>query len=139
MSYPGREDDDIFECRLCGECCKGYGGTYVTDEDIKAIAAYINEDAETFVEKFCRMSGSRPLLATGKNGYCIFWKNKTCTIHPVKPKMCKAWPYIESVLKDVANWKIMAGSCPGIKTDVPDEIIIKRVRKELEKTNDRHI
>ena len=133
MSYPA-DENGIFECRLCGECCKGYGGTYVTHEDIKAIAACIGEDAETFVEKFCNMSGSRPVLATGENGYCVFWKDKTCSIHPVKPKMCKAWPYIESVLKDVANWRIMANSCPGINPGAPDETIIKKVKKELGKS-----
>ncbi|MEZ4524987.1 MAG: YkgJ family cysteine cluster protein [Desulfobacterales bacterium] len=68
------------------------------------------------------MSGSRPVLA--QSGYCVFWKEKICTIHPVKPRMCKAWPFIQSVLTDVNNWRMMAGSCPGMRTDVPDDMIL---------------
>ncbi len=121
---------DIFKCEKCGDCCKGYGGTYVTEKDIKAIAAYLKTDHKSFIKDYCYMSGSRPVLAQQKNGYCIFW-DKICTIHPVKPKMCRQWPFIKSVLIDVNNWQIMAGICPGIRTDVPDDIIKECVRKEL--------
>ena len=121
---------DIFKCEKCGDCCKGYGGTFVTEEDIEAIAAYLKTDPKSFIKDYCYMSGSRPVLAQQKDGYCIFW-DKLCTIHPVKPKMCKQWPFIKSVLIDVNNWQIMAGFCPGIRIDVPDDIIQECVRKEL--------
>ena len=127
------ELSEIFKCVECGECCKGYGGTYVTDEDIRRIAEYIDANPDTFAAKYCQMSGSRPVLALGTDGYCVFWKNKLCSIHPVKPRMCKAWPYIENVLKDVENWRIMAGSCPGIRPDMPEDVILDRVRLEIEK------
>ena len=121
---------DIFKCEKCGDCCKGYGGTFVTEEDIEAIAAYLKTDPKSFIKDYCYMSGSRPVLAQQKDGYCIFW-DKLCTIHPVKPKMCKQWPFVKSVLIDVNNWQIMAGFCPGIRIDVPDDIIQECVRKEL--------
>ena len=41
---------DIFHCEQCGDCCTGYGGTYITPKDITAIADYINADAEKFIE-----------------------------------------------------------------------------------------
>ncbi len=125
------DSSEIFNCKKCGDCCKGYGGTYVTEKDIQAIAAYIHADADHFAEKYCRMSGKRPVLAQAENGYCIFWDNKICTIHPVKPKMCKAWPFIESVLTDTANWRAMASACPGMRTDLPDDVIRECVKKEL--------
>jgi len=62
--------------------------------------------------------------------YCIFWDG-LCTIHSVKPRMCKTWPFIESILVDTINWSIMASLCPGIRTDVPNRIIKKRVAEEL--------
>ncbi|MDO9567516.1 MAG: YkgJ family cysteine cluster protein [Candidatus Desulfaltia sp.] len=123
---------DIFKCEKCGDCCKGYGGTFVTEKDIKAIAGYLKTDHKSFIKDYCYMSGSRPVLAQQKNGYCIFW-DKICTIHPVKPKMCKQWPFIKSVLIDVNNWQIMASVCPGIRIDMPDDIIGECVRKELSK------
>ncbi len=126
-------DPVIFDCQQCGDCCKGYGGTFVTDSDIEAISAYIGESPARFVEKYCRLSGGHPLLAQGDDGFCVFTRDKICSIHPVKPRMCKAWPFIESVLTDVSNWRIMANSCPGIKTDVPDETVIACVRREIAK------
>ena len=121
---------DIFECQQCGDCCKGYGGTFVTEQELEAIAGYINIDPVSFVEKYCQMSGEKPVLAQGKDGYCIFW-DKLCTIHPVKPRMCRAWPFLKSVLVDINNWDIMAGLCPGIRTDVPDSVVEECVKQEL--------
>jgi len=120
----------IFQCKQCGECCKGYGGTYVTEKDINAISVVLGIDPETFVNAYCRMSGGRPLIGQGKNGYCLFW-DQLCTIHDVKPRMCREWPFIKSVLADINNWEIMAGSCPGIRTDVPDDVIKACVEKTL--------
>ena len=122
---------DLFECKKCGECCRGYGGTYVSPGDIAAISEYLHVEEGAFVERYCRMSGNRPLLAQGETGFCIFFKEDLCTIHPVKPKMCKAWPFIEPILKDAANWHIMAGFCPGMRSNVPDKIIQKVVSKVI--------
>ncbi|MDM8515222.1 YkgJ family cysteine cluster protein [Desulfobacterales bacterium HSG16] len=124
---------DIFECTLCGECCKGYGGTYVTPADIEAIAAYINEDPKLFIDRCCQLSGNRYVLAQNENGVCMFW-DSLCTIHPVKPRMCRAWPFINSVLIDTDNWHMMAGSCPGMRTDVPNHLIAECVREVIKST-----
>ena len=126
------KSSDIFKCTKCGDCCKGYGGTFVTAQDIDAIAGYINTDPKHFVADYCQMSGGKPVLAQGKNSYCIFW-DKLCTIHPVKPRMCKSWPFLESVLIDINNWHIMAASCAGIRTDVPDHTVKECVREERSK------
>ncbi len=120
----------IFECKKCGDCCKGYGGTFVTPDDIKKISAHIRADPGTFVAEYCQISGNKPLLGQGKDGYCVFW-NRMCVIHPVKPQMCKAWPFIENVLTDITNWQVMAKSCPGIRADVPERAVRKRIRQEL--------
>ena len=132
MPYKTVQPDDLFECQMCGECCKGFGGTYVTETDIKNIARFIGTSAETFVENYCQMSGSRPVLAQKEDQFCIFWDEiKLCTIHPVKPRMCRAWPYIQSVIIDPNNWEIMSNSCPGIRTDFPLDVVVKCVRKKL--------
>jgi hypothetical protein len=115
---------------MCGECCRGYGGTYVNREDIKAICRYTRIAPDAFVETCCVRSGRRLILKQKKNGYCLFWDQK-CTIHPVKPRMCKAWPFIQSVLVDVSNWSVMASMCPGIRTDVTEDRIRRCVRDNL--------
>jgi len=124
--------DMLFKCRLCGDCCKGYGGTYVTREDIEAISHHIGTDPREFVAEYCQLSASKPTLAQGSNGYCIFW-DELCTIHPVKPLMCRQWPFLRSVLADPKNWQTMADSCPGIRADVPTRTVKKYVEKILAK------
>ncbi len=119
---------DLFACTMCGDCCKGFGGTVVTETVIERIADYIGVSPELFVGEYCRMSGSKPVLAQGENGYCVFYQ-EGCTIHPVKPRMCRAWPFIRPVLVDVINWHSMAASCPGMRTDIPDEAIRECVAK----------
>jgi Fe-S-cluster containining protein len=132
MPYKDVKPSDIFKCRQCGDCCKGYGGTFVTEKEIKAIADYLKTDPESFVDNYCKVSGGKTLLAQGRDAYCLFWDG-LCTIHPVKPRMCKNWPFIKSVLVDITNWHIMAALCPGIRTDFPDDVIKECVRKELTK------
>jgi Fe-S-cluster containining protein len=123
---------DIFECRKCGDCCKGYGGTYLTEADIVRIAEFIGMPSEEFVSTHCRKSDERPILAQKEDGFCVFW-DQLCTIHPVKPRMCRQWPYITPVLREVENWQIMGSMCPGIQTDAPAKIVKQCVREELQK------
>jgi len=124
----------IFKCQQCGDCCKGFGGTFITEKEIEKIAARVDTDPKAFVEKYCQISEGKPLLDQGKDNYCIFWEG-LCTIHPVKPRMCKNWPFLKSVLVDINNWHIMASLCPGIRTDVPDSTIKAHVAQELSKNS----
>jgi Fe-S-cluster containining protein len=126
--------DDIFKCRRCGDCCKGYGGTFITETEIKKIADHIHTDPNTFVENYCQISGGKTILAQAENMYCTFWDG-LCAIHPVKPRMCRTWPFIESVLFDFNNWHIMASLCPGIRTDLPERIIKEYVAKKVMTTS----
>ena len=130
MPYKDVTPSDIFKCQQCGECCKGYGGTFVTENEIEVIAGYLNTDVENFVDNYCQMSGEKQVLAQGRDAYCIFW-DKLCTIHPVKPRMCRNWPFIKSILVDINNLHIMATLCSGIRTDLPDSVVKECVRKEL--------
>ncbi len=128
---------DIFECENCGTCCKGFGGTYVSDEHIKEIAAFLGTDPETVRKRYTEAAGNKTVLAQKPDGYCVFW-DKHCTIHPVKPRMCRAWPFIETVLRAPENWRIMAGSCPGMKTTgITTQIVTACVERELGRLN-RH-
>ncbi|MDM8554247.1 YkgJ family cysteine cluster protein [Desulfococcaceae bacterium HSG7] len=126
------ETEIFFKCHECGDCCKGYGGVFVTPEDIHAISDYLQTNQDHFVADYCQMSGSKPVIAQGSNGYCIFWDSGLqCTIHPVKPGMCRTWPFINSVLTDVTNWRIMASSCPGIRADVSDNDLKAHIAQKL--------
>ena len=125
---------DLFDCKLCGQCCKGFGGTYVDAEDIRKISGYIQTDPDKFIEDYCDMSGSRPVLTLADNGCCTFFHpEKQCTIHPVKPYMCRAWPFIKTLINNPENWDIMANSCPGMKKGIPHKDIARIAAMEKEK------
>jgi Fe-S-cluster containining protein len=128
-------DAEIFTCTQCGDCCKGFGGTYLAEIDVMAIADYLGISKSDLLERYCVLSGNRPVLAQAEDGYCIFFDffDQNCSIHPVKPRMCKKWPYIESVLKDPANWRIMAAMCPGMQRDADPSHVIRCVRSYLDK------
>lgn len=136
MTQINIKPEDIFECQQCGDCCTGYGGTYVTENDIRRIAEFINTSAETFQNDYCQISDGKPVLKIDSTGKCVFFSEATqCTIHPVKPRMCRAWPYIENILKAPGNWEIMSGACPGIKTGFSHDQVKECVKKELDKLN----
>ncbi|MCK5419634.1 MAG: YkgJ family cysteine cluster protein [Desulfobacterales bacterium] len=122
MTYDSVGLSDLFTCQRCGDCCKGYGGTYITENEIDNICRYLGLKRKKFIRRYCQMSGDRPVIAQGGNGYCIFW-NKACTIHAVKPRMCKNWPFIESILIHAKNWQTMAASCRGMRADFSDNQI----------------
>lgn len=131
---PELTPDDLFQCKQCGECCTGYGGTYVTPGDIRAIAEFIQTDPDRFTDDYCQISGGRPVLRLAPTGKCIFFHpEKQCTIHPVKPRMCRAWPFLETILKAPGNWEIMAQACPGIQTGFPHDQVQACVKKEVER------
>ena len=121
---------DIFSCQKCGVCCKGYGGTFVTADDVGAISSFLNEDPAVLIDKYCRKSGSKSVLTQNKDGYCIFWDG-LCTIHPVKPRMCREWPFIKGMIVDIRNWRAAGESCPGIRTDLSNEMVEEIIRGEL--------
>ncbi len=137
MDYREQTARDIFDCKRCGQCCKGFGGTYVTRKDIEKIAEFINADPDTFEDRYCDMSGSKPVITLAENGSCIFFDpEKQCTIHPVKPYMCRAWPYIRTIITHPENWDVMAGSCPGMEKGIPHtdlQRIVTREKEELDK------
>lgn len=130
MAYDDPDCRTLFSCTRCGDCCKGYGGTYLSEADIHAIARYLGLTANRVVADYTRASGGGRLIVQGDDGYCVFW-DRQCNIHPVKPKMCRQWPFIHSILVDVGNWRIMAASCPGMRADASDPAIRVCVKKAL--------
>lgn len=130
---------DIFSCRRCGRCCEGFGGTYVSDTDIIRISTYISADPDTFATSYCEKAGSRPVLTRGPDGKCIFFDaEKQCTIHPVKPRMCRTWPFIETLVTNPENWDAMASACPGMKPHIPREMLTGIVSGEIKRRRSKN-
>ena len=121
---------DIFACKHCGACCTGAGETYLTLLEAAAIARFLQVDEQGFTQKYCVVSSGRLALAQGQGGTCIFWDQR-CTIHDVKPRMCRQWPFLAFVLRNPANWDVVASVCPGMARGVPPETVEAVTRQEL--------
>jgi hypothetical protein len=49
--------------------------------------------------------------------------------------MCRAWPFVDAILKRPGNWEIMAEACPGILTGFPHDAVKAIVKKEIDALN----
>ena len=125
--------DDIFTCTTCGACCRGFGGTVLEAEDIQRISEFLGVSKSELIDSWCVIRGRRVYPAQKADGFCVFHADGLCDIHPVKPAMCRRWPFIDSVLVDVQNWRSMASVCPGMRVDLADDVIRKTVAHEIER------
>jgi Fe-S-cluster containining protein len=128
VSFETDHSDMFFRCTQCGECCRGFGGTYVSDTDIAAIADFLGMPVAVVRINHCTSSGGRLVLSQRADGFCSFWDGN-CTIHPVKPRMCRQWPFIAGLEADIGNWQIMAGMCPGMQANVSSDRLVAYLKR----------
>lgn len=109
---------EVFECKMCGKCCKGKGGIYLSESEILKISEYLNVGTDEFKSSYCENINGKLRLIQGKKGYCIFYHpRKQCLIHRVKPYICSLWPFFQANIKDEQSFYIAKLACPGIRSD----------------------
>ena len=122
VQEPWYKDGLKFQCTECGKCCSGFpGAVWITDEEIKAIAGYLNMDTIHFMQNYVRSTdGKLSLIELEKRNYeCIFLKQNKCSIYPVRPKQCRTFPWWPKNLKSEEDWKEAALYCEGIQQHAP--------------------
>jgi len=113
---PWYADGLKFQCSQCGNCCTGSAGAvWVTEDDIRAIAEYLDKPIGEI-----RLFHTRPLrgktsLTEFANGDCTFFDSQTrgCQIYPVRPVQCSTWPFWNSNVSDQQAWEKTCEECPG--------------------------
>jgi len=104
------------QCRLCVNACRK-PAHLLPDEDYW-IARFLNIPREQLLkekleEKFVAVIGvgEQKLVLTGlrpkiENGWCVFFKDGLCTIHPYKPFGCKyaSCKTTETEVKEMLDW-----------------------------------
>jgi hypothetical protein len=110
----------IFECRQCGECCAGKGGIYVTPEEVARLADYLDMAPQELAGRYLEDSPMGPRLGVS-DGVCVFVENNRCGVHPVKPRICREWPFLAPLLKYADELEYAKGACPGIDPDCSHE------------------
>jgi len=117
---PWYKDGLRFKCTGCGDCCTGGPGyVWVNNEEIAAIAAFLDMDVTTFEVSFVTKVGVRKSLAELPGNYdCVFFDNQArkCRVYPVRPRQCRTWPFWDSNIRTPEAWAETCRACPGSGT-----------------------
>jgi uncharacterized protein len=117
------EDGLRFTCTQCGNCCTGEPGyVWISAEEIKRLADFLNKTIGEVMHKYCRRVGNGTSLRERKNlrgeHDCIFLEEvagrRTCTVYPVRPLQCRTWPFWDGNLTSRRSWDRANKKCPGL-------------------------
>ncbi len=130
-----------FECTKCGACCRDEnllvtvtGGDIVRiaavlglspNEMLKSLDFYVVSNDESIpvgLERFPSVATESGLsyiaLKKMENGECVFLKEHLCMIHPVRPVVCRSFPFVFDDSDGQRAWGLSAKKeiCPGLGT-----------------------
>jgi Fe-S-cluster containining protein len=132
MSTPWYRDGLRFTCTECGDCCTGEPGfVWVDQEELSAIADFLDEDVDLVRAVYTR-PGQRGLTLREKaNGDCVFYeRGRGCLIYPVRPAQCRTWPFWKSNVETPEDWQHTCAICPGSGQGelIPADEITRRLK-----------
>lgn len=121
-----------FTCKMCGHCCQGTGGIIVSKPEWQRIADFLQISENDFLTNCTDKQGEKRRLKIGSDKYCLFFSEKGCTIHEVKPDICRAWPFFRGNLIDELSFKMAQDYCPGITSSMPHSIFAQEGKAYLQ-------
>lgn len=111
--------EEVFNCKQCGQCCKGRGGIVLSDKDLVRLAAFLKCSAQDVINSYGEYSNGKLKIRTGEDGSCVFFSPvSSCTVHEGKPDICRAWPFFRGNLLDELSLAMARDFCPGINGEV---------------------
>ncbi len=120
----------VFDCKLCGQCCEGEGGIFLVEGEAERIASFLAKSKHEFLRQCCEFRNGRTYIKTSSQGACLFYdRERSCTIHPVKPARCGLWPFFPANLEDPDTFEAAKEACPGIRSDCSHDEFIREWEK----------
>ena len=116
-SYWWEKEGLRFECTQCGKCCGGEPGSIWVDEKERSrIAEFLAIDEVSLRKDYLVRKGGFVSIKERENFDCAFLDpvSKKCTIYPVRPDQCSAFPFWDALLTDKKIWNFYAIRCPGM-------------------------
>jgi Fe-S-cluster containining protein len=102
----------------------------VEHHDIRSIASFLRITPESFVMQYCENRNGKLSIRSRRDRYCIFFdEERLCTIHDVKPRPCRLWPFYPALLKDKEAWNEAKDACPGINPSASFEDFLREAEK----------
>ncbi len=121
-----------FECQAdCFRCCQKPGLVYFDAEDIRAVAKVLHTRPSEFKAAWLTRDHGYWVLEVEEGRPCPFLDEKGCSIHEVKPKQCRTYPFWRENLDSRNTWNLAGGFCPGIDQGprVPPQTIRENLKK----------
>lgn len=122
---------EVFTCCLCGECCCGRGGILLSSREIDFLADYLKMDRDAFLREYVESSPSGLALKVNPAGVCILNQEGRCGVHPVKPRICRDWPFLPAILLEPDELEGAKSACPGIAPGCSHEEFLAWWRKKV--------
>jgi len=105
----------VFKCQQCGDCCAGRGGIHVKPREVEEMAALLSLPVDEFCRRYVEASALGPRLTVADSGSCVFlMAGNLCRVHPVKPFICRQWPFLPALLGNADELEHAKTACPGI-------------------------
>ena len=104
-----------FACQPgCTACCQRKGFVYLTEHDVTRAAQFLGLTPADFEQRYIYRTRHLRRLRIPRGGLCRFLRPDGCSIHPVKPRQCRAFPFWPELMEDRRAWRQTAAWCPGI-------------------------
>lgn len=85
-----RDSPFSFDCQACGHCCQNKD-IQLNPYEVVRLADFLGLSTGRFLDKFIR-PGSPFLFFSGNNDTCPFLTEQGCSVHPVRPLVCRLYP-----------------------------------------------
>lgn len=120
--------DTWYQCDRCTACCKWPGDVKVEDDEIQAIADYLEMDFYDFVRDHTRLRTNRAGLSLleKENDECVWLEGDQCKLQEVKPRQCRGFPN-QWNFKD---WKKVCQSKPMPMKKAIDQGLVSQEQAE---------
>lgn len=107
-----------FRCTGCGDCCRQPGFVFFSREEADRVARRLLGDeavAETLLGELWleEPDGHFAIEVEGATG-CPFLADGRCSIHDIKPRQCKTYPFWSENLTSEKRWNAEKRYCEGI-------------------------
>ncbi len=109
-----------FECQPgCIQCCDRHGYVYITEDDLRRIAAFLGMTEAEFEAKYVYRTSRQLRLRKPRGSQCHFLLKRadgtgSCKVHAVKPVQCRTYPFWPELVEYRDVWDHEAKKCPGI-------------------------
>ena len=129
-----------FQCQRSGQCCH-HNHVMLNPFDIMEMAKFLQIPSSVFLKEYVSFhigdNSHLPvaMLKQIQSGDCAFLQDRKCSIHPAKPKICRAFPLAAASVFHKKTGKTEYGylqtkriSCPGTRAN--HTITFEQFRKQ---------